>query len=57
MIGTIEVKIDEVKKFDEIDPRELVAEQHEEPVEELNEVPLFDDEPEKTCKIGSALTG
>ncbi|KAL5545054.1 hypothetical protein UlMin_008838 [Ulmus minor] len=57
MIGTIEVKIDEVKKFDELDPREPVAEQHGEPIEELTEVPLFDDEPEKTCKIGSALTG
>ncbi|KAL5565596.1 hypothetical protein UlMin_028760 [Ulmus minor] len=57
MIGTIEVKIDEVKKFDELDPREPVAGQHGEPVEELTEVPLFDDEPEKTCKIGSALTG
>ncbi|KAL5576345.1 hypothetical protein UlMin_018044 [Ulmus minor] len=57
MIGTIEVKIDEVKKFDELDPREPVAEQHGEPVEELTEVLLFDDEPEKTCKIGSALTG
>ncbi|KAL5551303.1 hypothetical protein UlMin_001479 [Ulmus minor] len=57
MIGTIEVKIDEVKKFDELDPREPVAEQHGEPVEELTKVPLFDDEPEKTCKIGSALTG
>ncbi|KAL5575126.1 hypothetical protein UlMin_016825 [Ulmus minor] len=57
MIRTIEVKIDEVKKFDELDPREPIAEQHGEPVEELTEVPLFDDEPEKTCKIGSALTG
>ncbi|KAL5573490.1 hypothetical protein UlMin_023087 [Ulmus minor] len=57
MIGTIEVKIDEVKKFDELDPREPVAEQHGEPVEELTEVPFFDDEPEKICKIGSALTG
>ncbi|KAL5568442.1 hypothetical protein UlMin_025017 [Ulmus minor] len=57
MIGTIEVKIDEVKKFDELDPREPVAEQHGEPIEELTEVPLFDDEPDKTCKIGSALTG
>ncbi|KAL5541827.1 hypothetical protein UlMin_009537 [Ulmus minor] len=57
MIGTIEVKIDEVKKFDELDPREPVAEQYGEPVEELIEVPLFDDEPGKTCKIGSALTG
>ncbi|KAL5538565.1 hypothetical protein UlMin_045432 [Ulmus minor] len=57
MIGTIEVKIDEVKKFDELDPREPVAEQHGEPVEKLTEVPLFDDEPEKTCKIGSVLTG
>ena len=25
MIGTIEVKIDEVKKFDELDPREPIA--------------------------------
>ncbi|KAL5578188.1 hypothetical protein UlMin_019887 [Ulmus minor] len=57
MIGTIEVKIDEVKKFDELDPREPIAEQHGEPVEELTEVPFFDDEPRKTCKIGSALTG
>ncbi|KAL5558840.1 hypothetical protein UlMin_035051 [Ulmus minor] len=37
MIGTIEVKIDEVKKFDELDPREPVAEQHGELVEELTE--------------------
>ena len=57
MIGTIEVKIDEVKKFDELDPREPVANQHGESVEEFTKVPLFDDEPEKTCKIGSALTG
>ncbi|KAL5582998.1 hypothetical protein UlMin_015440 [Ulmus minor] len=57
MIGIIEVKIDEVKKFDELDPREPVAKQHGEPVEELTEVPLFDDEPVKTCKIGSVLTG
>ncbi|KAL5560380.1 hypothetical protein UlMin_036591 [Ulmus minor] len=26
-------------------------------IKKLTEVPLFDDEPEKTCKIGSALTG
>ena len=57
MIGIIEVKIDEVKKFDELDPREPIVEQHGEPVEELTEVPLFDNEPGKTCKIGSALTG
>ena len=57
MMGTIEVKIDEVKKFDELDPREPVAEQHGESVKELTEVPLFDDEPGKTCNIGSALAG
>ena len=51
------MKIDEVKKFDELEPREPVAKQHGEPVEELTEVPFFDDEPGKTCKIGSALTG
>ena len=45
MIGMIEVKIDEVKMFDELDPREPVAEQHGEPVEELTEVSLFDDKP------------
>ncbi|KAL5544666.1 hypothetical protein UlMin_008450 [Ulmus minor] len=56
-LNKIRVKIDEVKKFDELDPREPVAEQHGEPVEELTEVLLFDNEPEKTCKIGSALTG
>ena len=37
-------------------PTEPVAEQHGEPVEELTKVPLFDDKPKKTCKIGSALT-
>ena len=45
MIGMIEVKIDEVKKFNELNPREPVAEQHGEPVEELTEVSLFDDKP------------
>ena len=57
MIGTIEVKIDKVKKFDELDPREPVAEHHREPVEELTEIPIFDDELEKNCKIGTTLTG
>ena len=57
MIGTIEVKIDEVKKIDELDPRKPVAEQHEKSIEELTEVPFFDDELGKTCKIGSALIG
>ena len=33
MIGTIEVKMDEVQKFNELDPREPVAEEHEVPVE------------------------
>ena len=56
MIGTIEVKIDEVKKFDELDPRKPVAKQHEKSIEELTEVPFFDDELGKTCKIESALT-
>ena len=57
MIGTIEVKMDKVKKFNELDPRELVAKQHGEPIEELTRVPLFDDKSDKTCKIRSALTG
>ncbi|KAL5542749.1 hypothetical protein UlMin_010459 [Ulmus minor] len=41
MIGTIEVKINEVKKFDELDPREPIVEQHGEPVEELTEEDLI----------------
>ncbi|KAL5539294.1 hypothetical protein UlMin_046152 [Ulmus minor] len=41
MIGTIEVKIDEVKKFDKLDPRKPVAEQHGEPVEELTKEDLI----------------
>ncbi|KAL5577222.1 hypothetical protein UlMin_018921 [Ulmus minor] len=57
MIRNIEVKLNKVQKFDEIDPRELAMEQHGEPVEELEEVPLFKDDLSKTCKIGSALTG
>ena len=57
MIGTIEVKIDGVNKFDELDWREPIAEQHGESVKELTEVPLFDDELETTCKIGLVLTG
>ena len=57
MIKTIEVKINEVRKFDELDPRGPVAKQHGELVKELIEVPLFDEELDKTCKIGSALTG
>ncbi|KAL5579969.1 hypothetical protein UlMin_012411 [Ulmus minor] len=57
MIGNIEVKRNEVRKFDEIDPREPAMEQHREPMEELEEVPLFEDDLSKTCKIGSSLTG
>ena len=34
-----------------------MAKQHREPVEALTEVPFFDDESDKTCKIGSALNG
>ena len=32
-------------------------EQHEEPTEELVEIPLFEDDPSKACKIGSSSTG
>ncbi|KAL5555336.1 hypothetical protein UlMin_037572 [Ulmus minor] len=46
-----------VHRFDELDPREPVMEQHGEPVEELEEIPLFEDDLTKTCKIGSSLTG
>ncbi|KAL5555727.1 hypothetical protein UlMin_037963 [Ulmus minor] len=57
MIGNIEVKLNQVRKFDELDPREPSMEQHGEPVEELEEIPLFKDDLTKTCKIGSSLTG
>ncbi|KAL5563843.1 hypothetical protein UlMin_033590 [Ulmus minor] len=57
MIGNIEVKLNQVRKFDELDPREPSMEQHGEPVEELEEIPLFEDDLTKTCKIGSSLTG
>ncbi|KAL5569586.1 hypothetical protein UlMin_026161 [Ulmus minor] len=43
--------------FDELDPREPAMEQHGEPVEELEEIPLFENDLTKTCKIGSSLTG
>ena len=57
MIGNIEVKMNEVRKFNELDPREPAMEQHGEPMEELVEIPLFEDDPSKTWKIGSSLTG
>ncbi|KAL5554003.1 hypothetical protein UlMin_041404 [Ulmus minor] len=57
MIGNIEVKLNQVRKFDELDPKEPSMEQHGEPVEELEEIPLFEDDLTKTCKIGSSLTG
>ena len=57
MIGNIKVKIDKVRKFDELDPREPTMEQHGEPMEELVEIPLFEDDPSKTCKIGLSLIG
>ncbi|KAL5542852.1 hypothetical protein UlMin_010562 [Ulmus minor] len=57
MIGNIEVKLNQVRKFDELDPREPSMEQHGEPVEELEEIPLFEDDLTKTYKIGSSLTG
>ena len=52
MIGNIEVKPNKVRKFDELDSREPLMEQHGEPVEELVEIQLFEDQPEKTCKMG-----
>lgn len=57
MIRSIEAKINEVRKFDEIDPREPTMEQHRELVEELIDIPLFEDDHSKTYKIGSSLTG
>ncbi|KAL5552400.1 hypothetical protein UlMin_024423 [Ulmus minor] len=48
MIGNIEVKLNQVRKFDELDPREPSMEQHGEPVEELEEIPLFEDDLTKT---------
>ncbi|KAL5540191.1 hypothetical protein UlMin_043740 [Ulmus minor] len=57
MIENIELKLNQVRKFDELDPREPSMEQHGEPVEELEEIPLFEDDLTKTCKIGSSLTG
>ena len=57
MIGSIEDKLNKVRKFDELDPREPAMEQHGEPTEELEEIPLFEDDLTKTCKIGSSLTG
>ncbi|KAL5545378.1 hypothetical protein UlMin_005065 [Ulmus minor] len=57
MIGNIEVKLNQVRKFDELNLREPAMEQHGEPVEELEEIPLFENDLTKTCKIGSSLTG
>ena len=57
MIRTIEVKIDEVKKFDELDPREPIVEQHREPVEELTEVPLLMMSQKKLARLGQHLLG
>lgn len=56
MIGSIEVKINEVRNFNELNPREPAMEQHGEPAEELVEVPLFEDDPSKIYKIRSSLT-
>ena len=57
MTKNIKVKLNEVQKFDKLDPREPTREQHGELVEDLVEIPLFDDELEKTCKIVSTITG
>ncbi|KAL5579904.1 hypothetical protein UlMin_012346 [Ulmus minor] len=57
MIRNIEVKMNKVQKFDELDPREPAMEQHKEPMEKLVEIPLVEDDPFKTYKIGSSLTG
>ena len=51
MIRNIEVKLNKVQKFHELYPREPAMEQHREPVEELEEIPLFEYDPAKTCKI------
>lgn len=51
MIENIEVKMNEVRKFNELDPREPAMEQHGEPMEEPVEIPLFEDDPSKTNKI------
>ena len=45
----------EVRKFDELDPRKAKEEQLGEPVKDLVEVPLFEEESSKTCKIGSTF--
>lgn len=44
VIGNIRVDPKEIHNFDEIDPREPMIEQHGELVEELVEVPVFDNQ-------------
>ena len=57
MVGSHRVNLAQVRKFDDLDPREPSEEQREEPIKDLVEVPLFEEKPSKTCKIGSTLTG
>ena len=56
MVGSHCVNLVEVRRFDEVDPEEPRKEQHREPVEDLVEVSLYEEEPSKTFKIGLALT-
>ena len=56
MVGPHYVNLIKVQRFDELDPREASEEQHRELVEDLVEESLYEEEPSKTCKIGSALT-
>ena len=56
-VGQHRVNLVEVRKFDELDPREPCEEQRGEPIKDLVEIPLFEEVPSKTCKIGSALIG
>ena len=53
MLGLHRVNLVEMRRFDELDPREP----NEELVEDLVKIPLFEKELSKTCKISLTLTG
>ena len=57
MVGQHRVNLAKVRKFDELYLREDKEEQCGEPVEDLVEVTLFEEDLTKTYKIGSIVTG
>ena len=57
MMGPHQVNLAAVIMIDKLDPQEFIDEDRGEPVEALEEIVVFKDNPTRTVKIGSSLKG